>query len=425
MDRQIVYPGAIPLDTDILNIQRNGMIGQGFLAQLAVGTSPQAWGLSCGPTSPASLSVLVQPGAIASQQVVDAAAFGSLGTDSDALVKVGINTETVTLSCNTVSLTAGQSVNYLIEAAFLEEDTTSVVLPYYNASNPAAPYTGPANSGAPQNTQRLQRVQLAAKPGTPGTTGSQATPTVDTGYIGLYVVTVAYGQTTITSGNIATNSGAALIGGGKLTTGRLINVQTFTTSGTYNSTPGAASIIIEAVGGGGSGGGTAATGSGQGAVSSGGGAGCIAVGRFTSGFTGGLSVTIGAGGAAPAAGNNNGNAGGATGVGSLIYCPGGLGGQGGPAYGVSAIVSPSSGTPSAPGGGNIYEAIGQAGSYGIMLDPTGSYYAGSGMGGISPLTAGQSGPGAGGSGSTAAGASSAATAGVAGNAGIVIIYEYA
>lgn len=428
MDRQIVYPGAIPLDTDILSIQRNSMIGQGFLAQLAVGTSPQVWGLSCGATSPASLSVLVQPGAICSQQVVDTAAFGSLGTDSDALVKIGINTAAVTLSCNTVTLTAGQSVNYLIEAAFLEEDTTPVVLPYYNASNPAVPYTGPANSGASQNTQRLQRVQLTAKGGSPATTGSQATPTVDTGNIGLYVVTVAYGQATITSGNIATYAGAAVVGGGKLTTGRLINVQSFTSSGTYWATPGTASIIIEAVGGGGSGGGTAATGSGQGAVSSGGGAGSIAVYRFTSGFTGasGQSVTIGAGGAAPAAGNNNGNAGSPTGVGTLIYCPGGLGGQGGPADSNSRIVS-SGGVGSGPSGTGsiIYSATGQPGTYGIMLNPGGSYYGGAGMGGISPLTAGSGGPGAGGSGSAAAGASSAATAGGAGNAGIVIIYEYA
>jgi hypothetical protein len=163
-------------------------------------------------------------------------------------------------------------------------------------------------------------------------------------------------------------------------------------------------------------------------VSSGGGAGSIATCRFTSGFTGssGQAVTIGAGGAAPAAGNNNGNNGGATGVGTLIYCPGGLGGQGGPADTNSRIVS-SNGAGSAPTytGTLIYSATGQPGTYGIMLNPGGSYYGGAGQGGISPLTAGSGGPGAGGAGAAAAGASSAATAGGAGNAGIVIIYEYA
>ncbi len=424
MDRQIVYPGAIPLDTDVLNLERNVMIAEGFLAQGAFGTGTQVWGLSCGPTSPASMSVVVTPGAIVSSQVVDQNAFGSLAADtSDALVKVGINLTSTTLT-TTAPSSAGQSINYLIEASFLEEDTTPVVLPYYNASNPAQPYTGPSNSGAAQNTQRLQRVQLQLKAGTPANTGTQTTPAVDSGWVGLYVVTVAYGQTTVTSGNINTYPAAPFVGGGSLNRGRLLNVQTFTSSGTYWSTPGTASIIIEAVGGGASGGGTAATGASQGAASSGGGAGSIAAGRFTSGFTGGLALTIGAAGAAPAAGQNAGNNGGTTSVGSLISCPGGLAGQGGPANSNSMIVSAASGTPGAPSGGNIYQATGQPGGYGIILNPSGAYYAGAGAGGISPLTAGSAGPGAGGAGVTAAGANSAAAAGIAGNAGLVGIYEY-
>jgi len=425
MDRQIVYPGAIPLDTDVLNLERNVMIAEGFLAQGMFGTGTQVWGLSCGPTTPASMSILVGPGAIVSQQVVDQSAFGSLAADTtDALVKVGINLTSTTLT-TTAPSSAGQSINYLIEASFLEEDTTPVVLPYYNASNPAQPYTGPSNSGAAQNTQRLQRVQLQLKAGTPANTGTQTTPAVDSGWVGLYVVTVAYGQTTVSTGNINAYPAAPFVGGGKLTTGRLINVQTFTTSGTYWSTPGTASIIIEAVGGGASGGGTGATGAGQGSVSSGGGAGSISVGRFTSGFTGGLAVTIGAGGGAPSAGQNNGNNGGTTSVGSLISCPGGLAGVGGPATNGNLIVSPAGVVASSPSGGNIYQAAGQPGSYGLMFSPSTGYYAGAGTGGVSPLTAGASGPGAGGAGTNAAGASSAASAGIAGNAGIVVIYEYA
>ncbi|EPK0247844.1 phage tail protein, partial [Serratia marcescens] len=40
-----------------------------------------------------------------------------------------------------------------------------------------------------------------------------------------------------------------------LSTGRLLNVKTFTTSGTYTPTPGTKSIIVEGVGGGGGAGG--------------------------------------------------------------------------------------------------------------------------------------------------------------------------
>jgi hypothetical protein len=427
MDRQIVYPGAIPLDTDILNLERNVMIAEGFIAQGAFGTGTQAWGLGCTPTSPASMSVLVGPGALVSSQVVDQNPFGSLAADTtDALMKVGINLTSTTLTLTAPS-SSGQSINYLIEASFLEQDTTPVVLPYYNASNPAQPYTGPSNSGAAQNTQRIQRAQIQLKAGTPANTGTQTTPAVDSGWVGLYVVTVAYGQTTVTAGNISIYPAAPFVGGGALAKGRLINIQTFTTNGTYWSAPGASSVIIEAAGGGGSGGGTAATGSNQGAVSSGGGAGSIAVARFTSGFTGGLAVTVGAGGAAPASGQNNGNLGGTTAVGSLVSCPGGPGGVGGQATGNQIIVSPSgSGSaPSVSGGTPLYSAVGQSGAYGLLLPYSGGYYAGAGIGGISPLTAGASGPGAGGSGVTAPGQNSPAVAGVAGNAGLVVIYEYA
>ena len=38
MDRNIVYPGSIPLDTDLLTVNRNAMIGIGFLAQAVLGT---------------------------------------------------------------------------------------------------------------------------------------------------------------------------------------------------------------------------------------------------------------------------------------------------------------------------------------------------------------------------------------------------
>ena len=33
MDRNIVYPASIPLDTDILTLNRNTMIGLGYLLQ--------------------------------------------------------------------------------------------------------------------------------------------------------------------------------------------------------------------------------------------------------------------------------------------------------------------------------------------------------------------------------------------------------
>jgi hypothetical protein len=213
LDRQIVYPGAIPLDSDILSVQRNTMLALGYLAESVFGSTTIVSGLACLPTTPtADLHVNVQRGMISSLSTVDATAFGSLAADtSDPLVKMGINTAIWTVAI-TPPGTAGYSQNYLIEAELVETDTTPVVLPYYNAAAPSSPYSGPSNSGVAQNTQRNQRVSLQLKPGTAAPAGTQLTPGVDSGWVGLYVVTVNNGQTQITSADIARASGAPFIG---------------------------------------------------------------------------------------------------------------------------------------------------------------------------------------------------------------------
>lgn len=209
MDRLIVYPGAIPLDTDILSVERNVMTAFGWLAQAALGTATGVAGLACTPTNPASMTVNIGPGAIWAQEVIDQNNFGSLPADASPLMKMGILPETAgTNFTMTVPLVSGQSINYLIEAAFEEVDTDPVVLPYVNPSNPSQPYSGPANSGTPQNTVRAQIVDLQLKAGVAANTGTQLTPPVDTGYIGLYVITVNYGQTTISAPNITVYPGA-------------------------------------------------------------------------------------------------------------------------------------------------------------------------------------------------------------------------
>ncbi len=208
MDRIIVYPGSIPQDTDILNTNRNTMIGLGYLAQMLAGTSTLVSGLACEPTSPASLTVTVGDGSILSLETVDSTAYGSLPADSYPLVKIGINAGAATSFPLTPPTTSGDSINYLIEATFSETDVNPLVLPYYNASNPSQPYSGPSGSGTSQNTLRQQVVELQLKAGVAAPAGTQTTPAVDSGYVGLWVVTVNYGQTAITSADIAEYPGA-------------------------------------------------------------------------------------------------------------------------------------------------------------------------------------------------------------------------
>jgi hypothetical protein len=162
-------------------------------------------------------------------------AYGSLGSDTtDVIMKQGLNLPTVTLNCPAPG-TTGMSIVYLIEAAYQDVDSVQIILPYYNASNPTQAYAGPSNSGVAQNTVRTGVCSLVAKAGIAATTGTQVAPSPDAGYVGLYTVTVAFGQTSVTSGNIATLAAAPFIatklnqlgiGSGLVSSGGLLSVST-------------------------------------------------------------------------------------------------------------------------------------------------------------------------------------------------------
>ncbi|MET4601079.1 hypothetical protein ABIB90_000530 [Bradyrhizobium sp. JR4.1] len=103
---------------------------------------------------------------------------------------------------------------------------------------------------------------------------------------------------------------------------RAVRIQTFVVSGTYTPNANMLYCTIECQGGGGSGG-SCVAGSGAYTTGSGGGGGAYArktVSRATVGAS--QTVTIGAGGAAPAAGANSGAAGGTTSVGALCSASG-------------------------------------------------------------------------------------------------------
>jgi hypothetical protein len=100
MDRQIVYPGSIPLDTDLLNVQRNTLLALGSLAKTVLGNSPVVDGLACSPSSP-GFAVTIGPGTVSVVMQLDDIAFGSLPADPASVVKTGVNAGYISLQLGT------------------------------------------------------------------------------------------------------------------------------------------------------------------------------------------------------------------------------------------------------------------------------------------------------------------------------------
>lgn len=219
MNRQIVYPGAIPLETDLLNTNKYAMLGLAKLASSLMGGNTYVHGLACTPSSPASMVVNVAAGQIYSLQNIDGTAYSSLPADTThSILKQGyvLDAQQFTL---TAPSTSGYSINYLIQATYADVDGGSTVLPYYNAANPSVAWSGPNNSGTAQYTVRQGVCTVSLKAGVAATTGTQVTPSPDSGCIGLYVITVAQGATTVTSGNIATYANAPFLPQGGIVDG--------------------------------------------------------------------------------------------------------------------------------------------------------------------------------------------------------------
>lgn len=210
MDRNLAYVSAIPLDTDLLETNKNAYVGIAKLASAVLGVGSILNGFTCAPTVPGSLNVIVSAGEMYSLQQTDTSPYGSMQVDTTMILKQGIVNSQTTIPI-TAPPTVNYSQNYLIQFTFLEQDNQSQVLAYYNPTNPAVSYAGPNNSGTPNNTVRNDTVLISLISGVAALTGTQSTPTPVPGSLGGYVITVTNGQTAITSGNIQVFSSLSFI----------------------------------------------------------------------------------------------------------------------------------------------------------------------------------------------------------------------
>lgn len=228
--------------------------------------------------------------------------------------------------------------------------------------------------------------------------------------------------------------------------GRLVNVQLFTSSGIYTPTAGAKFIIVEAVGGGAGGGGSSSPTANLYSAAGGGVSGSYGKAKFPA-PSDPVSVTIGAAGAGGAAGTSasgtakEGAPGGDTTLGTLLRCPGGKMSRGSNSFPANSVCSSefssSADAPNVDASGILLEKVhGAVSTPGIIM---GTFLI-SGRGADSPLgrggipryrsgndlASGADGLGYGaGGGGACSGSGQQGMPGGSGTQGCLIVWEYA
>jgi len=197
-DRTIVYINEVPFDVDILLSQKNYLEAIAGYIDTVTGNTTYVNALNCIPSTPPALTVDLGAGQIYSLQQTDPTDYGSLSADLRLIMQQGILADAITVG-TPAPITIGDSVKYLIEVAFQQLDGNQ-----QNRTFLAAP-------SQLVDTQRQGLVSVITKAGVPAPTGTEVTPTPDAGYTGIWVITVAYGQTTVVSGDIVRYPGAPFI----------------------------------------------------------------------------------------------------------------------------------------------------------------------------------------------------------------------
>lgn len=207
-----------------------------------------------------------------------------------------------------------------------------------------------------------------------------------------------------------------------------INVQRFTSSGTWNKPSGASRVLVQVQGSGGAGGGAATTSAGQTSAGAGGEAGAYAESWYdASALTASVTVTIGAGGTGVVAGTGNNGA--TSSFGAFVSAAGGAGAGFAGASGTVAVFGAARSTQAMTGD---FQMAGGGGGSGFRLGSTG---ASGGAGGNSWFGRGgaSNGPGGtgvngtgygGGGGGSALNPSATQTAGGNGANGIVVVTTF-
>jgi hypothetical protein len=196
-----VGPSTWEWDAD--QSDQNHRVALGKLISAMYGSTTVVNGLACTPIPAAGMSVNIASGEIYQMAPLEATT-GDTNDTGYTIMKQGISLDSVTVPNANTGVTAfvapelaGQSINYLIEAAYADADVSIAQEPGCTDAN--------------SNIFRNGVVALQIKTGTAAMTGTQVTPEADSGYVGLWVVTLDYGQTVIDTTDITTYAGAPIL----------------------------------------------------------------------------------------------------------------------------------------------------------------------------------------------------------------------
>ena len=188
-------------DFDFVMFEHDVLVALGGLSSDVMSGLPTtvAGGLIATQTSTPSLTINMAAGRIYQFAPSDSTADGSIPQDLNIITQQGYApAQTITL----IAPSAGQSQWNLIQAQFSQVDAVRTNdpnggnVPFYNVANPTQPTINSVN------TVRKAVCVLQVISGSAATTGSEAPPTPTGGWIPLYLIDLAGGQTQITTSQI-------------------------------------------------------------------------------------------------------------------------------------------------------------------------------------------------------------------------------
>ncbi len=218
-DKLLIYSDEGIRSWDHLQAANDSVVGIARATQLLLGGAPTVgFGFGASVQTVPNMTINIAAGQILTFAPVDYSNNAAFPADTRMILHSGYADEQ-TLTFNNSALTAGQSQCFLVQAVFAQQDIIRVgdpdngVLPFVNSANLLEPFAGPNNNSGTLPTLRngFANVQIIA--GSISSSGSPTVPAPTTGAIGLWVVTLHFGDITITSGMLSQYPNSPIIAG--------------------------------------------------------------------------------------------------------------------------------------------------------------------------------------------------------------------